>query len=178
MPSPHYLSLNVIKIHFCHQKEQGCHHKGVSMCVFVCVCLNIKQHQFIWQFCKSRTNRTNHHEFIKCEGAFWYFFFFFCMCILFTLQITQAACGDNYDNNNKYADKMQKKTNIAHQSTPGKLIGKQGEVHRSIPRVQKGDMTMVVKDGASAETQWLTQSTAIKNHGEEREIPVWVFHKR
>lgn len=85
MPSPHYLSLNVIKIHFCHQKEQGCHHKGVSMCVFVCVCLNIKQHQFIWQFCKSRTNRTNHHEFIKCEGAFWYFFFFFACayCSLF-----------------------------------------------------------------------------------------------
>lgn len=30
-------------------------------------------------------------------------------------------------------------------------------------------MTMVVKDGASVETQWLTQSTAIKNHGGERE---------
>lgn len=35
----------------------------------------------------------------------------------------------------------------------GKLIGKQGEVHCSIPRVQKGDMTVVVKDGASIETQ-------------------------
>lgn len=32
-------------------------------------------------------------------------------------------------------------------------------------RVQKGDMTTVVKDGASVETQWLTQTTAIKNHG-------------
>ncbi len=52
---------------------------------------------------------------------------------------------------------MQKKTNVAHQSTLGKLIGKQGEVHCSIPRVQKGDMTMVVKDGASIETQWLMQ---------------------
>lgn len=39
----------------------------------------------------------------------------------------------------------------------GKLIGKQGEVHCSIPRVQKGDMTVVVKDGASIETQWLMQ---------------------
>lgn len=51
----------------------------------------------------------------------------------------------------------------------GKLIGKQGEVHCSIPRVQKGDMTVVVKDGASIETQWLMQSTAIKNHEEKRE---------
>ncbi len=94
---------------------------------------------------------------------------FFYMCILFTCQLTQAACGDKYDNNNKYADKQQKKTNVAHQSTLGKLIGKQGKVHCSIPRVQKGDMTVVFKDEASFETQWLMQSTAIKNHGEERE---------
>lgn len=65
--------------------------------------------------------------------------------------------------------KMQKKTNVAHQSTLGKLIGKQGEVHCSIPRVEKGDMSVVVRDGASIETQWLTQSTAVKNHGEKRE---------
>lgn len=39
---------------------------------------------------------------------------------------------------------MQKRTNVARQSALGKLIGKQGEVHCSIPRVQKGDMT--VKD--------------------------------
>lgn len=64
---------------------------------------------------------------------------------------------------------MQKKTNVARQSTLGELSGRRGEVHRSIPRVQKGDMTVVVKDGASVETQWLMQSTAIKNHGEERE---------
>lgn len=64
---------------------------------------------------------------------------------------------------------IQKKNNVAHQSTLGELIGNQGEVHCSIPRVQKGDMTMVVKDGASIETQWLMQLTAIKNHGEERE---------
>lgn len=30
------------------------------------------------------------------------------MCILFTCQLTQAACGDKYDSN-KYVDKMQKK---------------------------------------------------------------------
>lgn len=91
------------------------------------------------------------------------------MCILFTCQLSQEACGDKYDNNHKYADKMQKRTNVARQSTLGKLIGKQGEVHCSIPRVQKGDMTLVVKDGASIETQWLMQTTAIKNHEEERE---------
>lgn len=37
---------------------------------------------------------------------------------------------------------------------------------------KKGDMTVVVKDvkhGASIETQWLMQLTAITNHGEERE---------
>ena len=71
--------------------------------------------------------------------------------------------------------RMQKKTNVAHRSTSGKLIGERGEVHRSIPRVQKGDMTVVVKDGASIETQWLMQSTVVKNHGEERER---VFHMR
>lgn len=65
--------------------------------------------------------------------------------------------------------RCKKRTNVAHQSTLGKLIGKQGEVHCSIPRVQKGDMTLVVKDGASIETQWLMQTTAIKNHEEERE---------
>lgn len=91
------------------------------------------------------------------------------MCILFTRQLTQAACGDNYDNNNKYADKMQKKTNIAHQSTPGKQIGKEGEVHCSIPRVQKGDMTVAVKDGASVETQWLTQSSLKTMERKERD---------
>lgn len=54
------------------------------------------------------------------------------MCILFTCQLTQAACGDKYDSN-KYVDKMQKKkkerekrTNLALQSTLGKLIGKLG----------------------------------------------------
>lgn len=71
-----------------------------------------------------------------------------------------------------------KKRNVAHQSTLGKLIGKQKEVHCSIPRVQKGDMTAAVKDGASIETQWLMELTAIKNRQEKREIPVLVFHIR
>ena len=64
---------------------------------------------------------------------------------------------------------MQKRTDVALQSTLGKLIGKRGEVHCSIPRVQKGDMTLVVRDGASIETQWLMQLTAIIKHGEGRE---------
>lgn len=42
------------------------------------------------------------------------------MCILFTLQLTQAACGDNHDKNTKYEDhvqkKREKKTTVAHQS--------------------------------------------------------------
>lgn len=66
------------------------------------------------------------------------------MCILFTCQLTQAACGDKYDSN-KYVDKMQKKkkerekrTNLALRSTLGKLIGKLGGDSLRIPRVQKG----------------------------------------
>lgn len=54
------------------------------------------------------------------------------MCILFTRQLTQAACGDNHDNT-KYEDHVQKKekeTTVAHQSG----------THGEIPRVWKGDM--------------------------------------
>lgn len=31
------------------------------------------------------------------------------MCILFTHQLTQAACGDNHDKNTKYEDHVQKR---------------------------------------------------------------------
>lgn len=50
------------------------------------------------------------------------------MCILFTHQLTQAACGDNHDNNTKYEDHVQKnkkETTVAHQS------GTQGQVSKS-----------------------------------------------
>lgn len=63
---------------------------------------------------------------------------------------------------------MQKKRNVARQSTSGKLIGRQGEVHCNSKSTKKGDMTVVVKDGASIETQRRMQSTAVKNHGEKK----------
>lgn len=84
-----------------------------------------------------------------------YIFVFFYMCILFTRQLTQAACGDNHDNT-KYEDHVQKKekeTTVAHQSG----------THGQIPRVWKGDMII---------------ASPLKWRRRKRELPFGVFRKR
>lgn len=67
--------------------------------------------------------------------------FFFYMCILFTGQLTQAACEDKYDNN-KYADKMQKKDKCR---SSVNIRGADREARRGSLRYsksrKKGDMT-------------------------------------
>lgn len=63
------------------------------------------------------------------------FFVFFYMCILFTHQLTQAACGDNHDNT-KHEDHVQKKK----KKKKGTTVAHQSGTHGQIPRVGRGDM--------------------------------------
>lgn len=70
--------------------------------------------------------------------------------------------------------KKERKENVARQSTLGKLIGKARRGSLQYSKSTKGRYDC--KDGASIETQWLMQSTAIKNRGEERERFLFEFH--